>query len=94
MTTLTLPRYAYGGPATSPLGLDSAEINKIVVKEVVSSSLINVLHSGQRLAFTGAAEVAEDATEQGRFGDLIPGTGSNGTYLMLPVVPIRISIVE
>ena len=71
-----------------------AEINKIVVKEVVTPFLTNVLQAGQRLTFTGAAEVAEDATEQSRFGDLMPGTGSNRTYLMMPVVPIRMSIVE
>ena len=72
----------------------SSEINKIVVKEVITPFLTKALPAGQRLTFIGAAEVAEDATEQTRFGAVIPGTGSSRSYFLLPVVPIRIAIVE
>ena len=72
----------------------SAEINRIVVQEVIASFLERTPQAGMSVRFVVAAEVAEDETEKAPFG----GRGSSvpmdrkvpGNFLS--VVPIRLEV--
>lgn len=59
----------------------STEINKIVVADVIEPFLVETPRIGQRVRFIGAAEVAEDATEDMPFGP----------DRLLSIVPIRLT---
>ncbi len=64
----------------------STEINKIVVTEVIKPFLTESPTPGQRIRFIGAAEVAEDATEETPFGR------KDGHDHLLSIVPIRLAV--
>jgi len=67
----------------------SAEINKIVVKEVIRPFLEKKPKVGNTIGFFGATQVAQDATEEKLFGQMISdGTGTK-EFQLITVVPIR-----
>jgi predicted lipoprotein len=70
----------------------SAQINKIVVQEVIAPCLDNKPQAGMSVRFIGAAEVAEDATERIPFGGRELRDGHEGSWHLLRVVPIRLEI--
>jgi predicted lipoprotein len=70
----------------------SAEINRIVVQEVISPFLGRTPQVGMGVRFIGAAEVAEDATEMTPFGGRERPEESNGPWHLLRVVPIRLEV--
>jgi len=70
----------------------SSEINKIVVQEVIKPFQDKRPAAGQTVQFVGAAEVAEDATEDVPFGGRRPGGASTPAYHLLKVVPIRLEL--
>jgi predicted lipoprotein len=65
----------------------SSEINKIVVTEVIKPFLAESPEPGQRVRFIGAAELAEDATEETPFGR----KDKDGKAHLLSIVPIRLA---
>jgi predicted lipoprotein len=67
----------------------SAEINRIVVQEVIQPFLDQGPQVGMRVRFLGAAEVAEDATERTLFGGR---EQPQGPWHLLRVVPIRLEV--
>ena len=75
-------------PDTMKFNRISAEINRIVVLEVISPLLDRQLQAGMNVRFAGAAEVAEDATEDVPFG----GRKADGSWHLLKVVPIRLEL--
>jgi predicted lipoprotein len=66
----------------------SSHINKIVVTEVIEPFLETSPETGQQVTFIGAAEVAEDATEQTPFG----GKDKHGKDHLLSIVPISVKL--
>lgn len=70
----------------------SAEINRIVVQEVIAPFLKQTPQVGMSVRFIGAAEVAEDATEKTPFGGRERPEESNGPWHLLKVVPIRLEM--
>jgi predicted lipoprotein len=69
----------------------SFEINKLVVQEVIQPFLNDSPTAGQTLRFVGAAEVAEDATENQGFGEPLENT-EKPSYHLLKVIPIRLTL--
>jgi len=67
----------------------SAEINRIVVQEVIAPFLGRTPQVGMSVRFLGAAEVAEDATERTPFGGR---EQPDGPWHLLRVVPIRLEV--
>jgi len=65
----------------------SSEINRIVVNEVIKPFLTVSPRPGQRIHFIGAAEVAEDATQESFFGH----KDKEGHDHLLTIVPIRLT---
>jgi len=70
----------------------SAEINRIVVQEVIAPFLGRTPQVGMNVRFIGAAEVAEDATEKTPFGGRERPEESNSPWHLLRVVPIRLEV--
>jgi predicted lipoprotein len=70
----------------------SAEINRIVVQEVITPFLERMPQAGMSVRFLGAAEVAEDATEKTPFGAREQRDESEGSWHLLRVVPIRLEV--
>jgi len=70
----------------------SSEINKIVVQEIIKPFQDKRPAVGKTVQFVGAAEVAEDATEEIPFGGHRPGDASTPAYHLLKVVPIRLDL--
>jgi len=70
----------------------SAEINRIVVQEVIAPFLKQTPQAGMNVRFIGAAEVAEDATERTPFGGRQQHDGSGDSWRLLRVVPIRLEV--
>jgi predicted lipoprotein len=70
----------------------SAEINRIVVQEVIIPFLDRGPQPGARVRFIGAAEVAEDATERVPFGGRERRDGAEGPWYLLMVVPVRLEL--
>ncbi len=70
----------------------SAEINRIVVQEVIAPFLGRTPQVGMSVRFIGAAEVAEDATEKTPFGGRERPEESNGPWHLVRVVPIRLEM--
>jgi predicted lipoprotein len=68
----------------------SSHINKIAVTEVINPFLEKTPKVGQQVTFIGAAEVAEDATEQTPFGS----QDEYGKDYLLSVIPIQLSLDE
>jgi predicted lipoprotein len=67
----------------------SAEINRIVVQEVIAPCLERGPQVGMSVRFVGAAEVAEEATERIPFGGRAQ---PEGPWHLLRVVPIRLEV--
>ena len=70
----------------------SSEINKIVVQEVISPFLAQGPQVGRVVRFVGAAEVAEEATQDVPFGGRLNEGESAPAYHLLKVVPIRLDL--
>ncbi len=70
----------------------SAEINRIIVQEVITPFLARTPQVGASVRFIGAAEVAEDATEKTPFGGLERPEQTEGPRHLLGVVPIRLEM--
>ncbi len=70
----------------------SAEINRIVVQEVIAPFLARTPQVGMNVRFVGAAEVAEDATEKTPFGGREQRDRMEGPWHLLKVVPIRLEM--
>lgn len=70
----------------------SAEINRIVVQEVIKPCLDRGPQVGMTVRFLGAAEVSEDATEKTPFGGREGPAAANGSWHLVRVVPIRLEV--
>ncbi len=70
----------------------SAEINRIVVQEVITPFLERTPQVGMSIHFIGAAEVAEDATDKTPFGSRERSDETEGPWHLLKVVPIRLEV--
>jgi predicted lipoprotein len=70
----------------------SAEINKIVAKEVIRPFLDKKPKVGNTIRFFGATKVAEDAAEQNLFGQLISKAAGAKEFQLVTVVPISIEL--
>ena len=70
----------------------SAEINRLIVQEVIAPFLGRTPQVGMGVRFIGAAEVAEDATERVPFGGRERPEEPNGPRHLLSVVPIRLEV--
>jgi predicted lipoprotein len=70
----------------------SGEINKIVVKEVIRPFLEKKPKVGKTIKFFGATQVAQDATEEKLFGQLVSGATEAKEFQLVTVVPIRFEL--
>jgi predicted lipoprotein len=70
----------------------SGEINKIVVKEVIKPFLDKKPKVGKTMRFFGATQVAQDATEENLFGQLVSGATEAKEFQLIEVVPIRLEL--
>jgi predicted lipoprotein len=70
----------------------SFEINKIVVREVIKPFLDKGPRVGMIVRFVGAAEVAEEATQEVPFGARQGDGESKPAYHLLKVVAIRLDL--
>ena len=76
------------------------EINKIVVKEVIRPFLDKDPAAGKTVRFFGAAQVAQDATEEYLFGQLVGvvreppvhPTDQTKEYQLVRVIPIKLEL--
>ena len=68
----------------------SAEINRIVVQEVIAPFLEETPKVGMSVSFIGASEVADDATEEILFGQR--RGGSEDARHLVKIVPIRLEL--
>ncbi len=67
----------------------SAEINQIVVREVIQPLLEKRPQVGMPIRFVGATEVSEEATESGPFGGR---TAADGSSNLVKIVPLRLEL--
>jgi predicted lipoprotein len=72
----------------------SREINKIVVEEVIKPFIHLGPKAGVTVKFYGATQVAQDATEEHLFGELLDNDGSEKEFQLVTVVPIRLELKE
>lgn len=70
----------------------SSEINKIVVQAVITPFLEQGPEAGRVVRFVGAAEVAEEATQDVPFGGRLDDRESAPAFHLLKVVPIRLDL--
>ena len=70
----------------------SGEINKILVKEVIKPFLEKKPKVGKTIRFFGATQVAQDATEENLFGQLISGATEAKEFQLVRVIPIRLEM--
>ena len=77
---------------TMKFNMISSEINKIVVQEVIKPFQEKGPQVGMAITFVGAAEVAEEATQEVRFGERRRGSESDPSYHLLKIVPIQLSL--
>ncbi len=68
------------------------EINKIVVKEVIRPFMEEKPKVGKTIRFFGAAQVAQDATEENLFGRLVSDITEAKEFQLVTVVPIRLEL--
>lgn len=66
----------------------SSQINRMVVADVIEPFLAQSPERGQKVTFFGAAEVAEEATEQTLFGQ----ANDQKDIHLLSVVPVRLTL--
>ncbi len=71
----------------------SGEINKIVVKEVIKPFMDQGSKVSTTVKFYGATQVAQDATEEHLFGEMIENDGSEKEFQLVTIVPIRLELV-
>jgi len=71
----------------------SGEINKIVVKEVIKPFMDQGPKVPMTVKFYGATQVAQDATGEHLFGELIENDGSEKEFQLVTIVPIRLELV-
>ena len=67
----------------------SAEINKIVVKEVIRPFLDKKPKVGNTIRFFGATQVAQDAAEENLFGHLVSSANGTKEFQLVKIIPIR-----
>jgi predicted lipoprotein len=72
----------------------SGEINKIVVKEVIKPFMDEGPGVGMTVKFYGATQVAQDATEEHLFGELLDNTGDKKEFQLVTIVPIKLELKE
>ena len=70
----------------------SNEINKIVVKEVITSFTDENPEKGQNLIFIGATQVSQDATEEHLFGQIIGDNSGKQDFQLVKVIPIKLEL--
>lgn len=70
----------------------SGEINKIVVKKVIRPFLDKNPATGMTVRFSGASQVAQDATQEHLFGQSLSDTTDVKEFQLLMVVPIRLKL--
>jgi predicted lipoprotein len=70
----------------------SSEINKIVVKEVIMPFLEKKPKVGNTIRFFGATQVAQDATEENLFGQLVSEANKTKEFQLVRIVPIRFEL--
>ncbi len=70
----------------------SGEINKILVKEVIKPFRKKEPKVGKTIKFFGATQVAQDATEENLFGQLVSGATEAKEFQLVTVVPIRFEL--
>jgi predicted lipoprotein len=69
-----------------------SEINAIVVKEVIRPFLDTKPQVGKAIRFLGATQVAQDATEESLFGQLVGTAHQTKEFQLVEVVPIRLEL--
>jgi len=69
-----------------------SEINKIVVKEVIRPFLDKNPQDSDTIGFVGATQVAQDATEEIPFGQLLGNNVEGNEFHLVSVVPIRLEL--
>jgi predicted lipoprotein len=70
----------------------SGEINKIVAKEVIRPFLDKKPKVGKTIRFFGATQVAQDATDENLFGQLVSNVAEGKEFQLVTVVPIRFEL--
>ena len=70
----------------------SGEINKIVVKEVIKPFMGEGPGVGMKVKFYGATQVAQDATEEHLFGELLDNAGDEKEFQLVTIVPIKLEL--
>jgi predicted lipoprotein len=70
----------------------SGEINKIVVKEVITPFLEKNPKTGQSLIFFGSTQAAQDETEERMFGRPAGDDSKEKEFQLVKVVPIRLEL--
>ncbi|UCG49317.1 MAG: DUF2291 family protein [Phycisphaerales bacterium] len=70
----------------------SGEINKIVVKEVIKPFMDEGPGVGMTVKFYGATQVAQDATEEHLFGELLDNTSDKKEFQLVTIVPIKLEL--
>ena len=70
----------------------SAEINKIMVQEVILPFLEKRPQAGMQVRFIGAAEVSEEATEEVPFGGRGQPGAADGARHLLRIVPVQLEL--
>ena len=70
----------------------SGEINKIAVKEVIRPFLDRNPAAGMTVVFSGATQVAQDATQEHLFGESLSDAANAKESQLLTVVPIRLTL--
>ena len=69
-----------------------SEINKIVVKEVIRPFLDKNPQDSDTIGFVGATQVAQDATEEIPFGQLLGNNVEENEFHLVSVVPIGLEL--
>ena len=69
-----------------------SEINKIVVKEVIRPFLDKNPQDSDTIEFVGATQVAQDATEEIPFGQLLGNNVEENEFHLVSVVPIGLEL--
>ena len=77
---------------TMKFNMIGAEINKIVVQEVIKPFQEKGPQVGMTVTFIGAAEVSEEATQDIRFGERRRGSEPDPSYHLLKIVPIQLTL--
>ena len=63
-----------------------------MVKEVITPFLDKNPRSGDTVRFIGATKVAQDATEETPFGQLVDDSSEGKKFQLVEVIPIRLAL--